>query len=328
MTAPVTFGILGCARITRRAIIPALQKSPAAKLRGIASREAGTARAWADEFQIPVAHDSYDALLADPSIDAVYIPLPNELHLPWVLAAAAAGKHVLCEKPLARTAAEAEEIVDGCRRHGVLLMEAFMWRHHPRVAHAQAMLAAGQLGTLRQVKMDFSLDIARTDWRLDPRRGGGALFDLGCYGINAARLFTAAEPLEIFARTHRYETGVDMTTGMLLRFPGDVVALLDASFESPDRNRIELVGTRGSLEFPNGVLPTPETELIYCHAAGVETIRFAAADQYAGQIECFCASIAAGRLLPPAEDGLANMRVVDAVLGALSQQPSAAKAVN
>jgi len=325
MAPPVSFGILGCARIARLSVIPALQKSPTARLRGIASRNPATARNWADEFQIHTAHSSYEALVADPSIDAVYIPLPNELHRPWALAAAAAGKHVLCEKPLARDAAEAAEIVEGCRRHNVVLMEAFMWRHHPRVAHAQAMLAGGQLGALRQVKMDFSFDIERTDWRLEARRGGGTLFDLGCYGINAARLFTAVEPQEIFARAHFYETGVDMTIGMLLRFPGDVVALLDASFESPDRNRIEIVGTRGSLEFPGGVLPPPESELIYRHAGGVETIRFVVADQYVGQIECFCASIAAGRLLPPAEDGLANMWVLNAVLDAVAQQRRATK---
>ncbi|HVU90234.1 MAG TPA: Gfo/Idh/MocA family oxidoreductase [Pirellulales bacterium] len=313
MTRPLNFGILGCARIVRRAIAAALAATPAAQLSAIASRDQQTARAWADEYRIPTVHDSYEALIADPTIDAVYIPLPNELHKPWVLAAAAAGKHVLCEKPLALNAAEAQEMVDACRRHRVILFEAFMWRHQARVAHARKMLAGGQLGELRLVKMDFSFDIDRTDWRLDPRRGGGAIYDLGCYGINAARLFTGAEPVEVQARAHKYQTGVDMTMSMLLRFPRDVVALLDCSFECPYRNRIEIVGTAGAIELPEGVLPSPETELVLRHGETVDTIRFPKHDQYVGEIECFCASVAAGRLLDPAEDGLANVQVIDAV---------------
>lgn len=313
MTTPLNFGILGCARIVRRAVAAALAATPAAQLAAIASRDQQTAHAWADEYRIPTVHDSYQALIADPAIDAVYIPLPNELHKPWVLAAAAAGKHVLCEKPLALNAAEAQEMVDACRRHGVILFEAFMWRHQARVAHARKILAGGQLGELRLVKMDFSFDIDRTDWRLDPRRGGGAIFDLGCYGINAARLFTGAEPVEVQARARKYQTGVDMTLSMLLTFPHDVVALLDCSFECPYRNRIEIVGTAGAIELPEGVLPSPETELILRHGEAVDTIRFPASNQYVGEIECFCASVAAGRLLDPAEDGLANMQVIDAV---------------
>jgi len=211
-------------------------------------------------------------------------------------------------------------MVDACGRHGVVLMEAFMWRHQPRVSHARTMLATGQLGDLRLVKMDFSFDIDRNDWRLDPRRGGGALYDLGCYGINAARLFTGAEPVEVLARSRPYQTGVDMTLSMLLRFPNDALALLDGSFECPYRNRIEIVGTKGALELPAGVLPEPETELVYRHGERVETIHFAASDQYVGEIECFAASVAAGRLLEPAENGLANMQVLDAVRQAISER--------
>jgi len=313
MAKPLNFGILGCARIVRRSIVAGFGETSAARLSAIASRDGTMATAWAAEFGIPRAYDSYAALVADPDIDAVYIPLPNELHREWALAAAAAGKHVLCEKPLGLDADDAQMIVEGCRRHNVVLMEAFMWRHHPRVAHARRMLAEGRLGELRLVKMDFSYDIERADWRLDPQRGGGALWDIGCYGVNAARLFTAAEPLEVFARAHRYSTGVDMTMGMSLRFPGDVLALLDCSFECPTRNRIELVGTLGSLEFPEGVLPPIESQLIFRHAEGVEIIEFPAADQYALQLESFCAAVAAGKLSDPAEDGLANMRVLDAI---------------
>ncbi|MBI2823308.1 MAG: Gfo/Idh/MocA family oxidoreductase [Planctomycetia bacterium] len=317
MPRPLNFGVLGCARIVRRALIGAFQQAPGARLAAIASRDGAAARAWADEFAIPTAHGSYEALLADREIDAVYVPLPNELHLPWTVAAAQAGKHVLCEKPLALDARQAQSMVDACHQRGVLLMEAFMWRHHPRVAHARKMLADGLLGELRLVTMDFSFDIDRGDWRLDPRHGGGSLSDLGCYGINAARLFNGAEPVEVVARAARYQTGVDMTLSMLLRFPGDRMALLDSSFECPYRNRLEIVGTKGAISFPGGVLPRGQTELIVRSGGGEETIHFPATDQYAAQIECFCASVAAGRLVDPAEDGLANMKALDAVRHAM-----------
>jgi len=310
------FGILGCARIVRRAIAEALEKAPSAVWHGLSSRSPAITAAWAAEFGVPRTYDSYEALVADPEIDAVYIPLPNELHRPWALRAAAAGKHVLCEKPLALDLADAQATVDGCRRAGVVLMEAFMWRHHPRIAAARRLLAEGRIGDLRLVKMDFSFRIDPTDWRLEPGRGPGALYDLGCYGINIARLFTGAEPWEVFARARYLQPEVDMTLGMELAFPSDVLALLDCSFECHDRNRFELVGTDGSLEFPGGVLPAEKSTLIVHRGAEREVLEFAAADQYAEMIECFCRSVAAGKLESPAEDGLANMRIVERVRNA------------
>lgn len=309
----IRFGILGCARISRRGLIPGIQQSGTAELTAIASRNGQTAAAWAAEFAIPRHYASYEELVADPEIDAVYIPLPNELHRPWVLQCAVAGKHVLCEKPLALDVSEAEAMVAACRSAGVVLMEAFMWRHHPRVSRVRQMLAGGELGELRLVKMDFSFDIDRSDWRLDPSRGGGALFDLGCYAINAARLFTGAAPQEVLARAHRYRTGVDMTLAMALRFPNDCLALADCSFECPHRDRLEIVGTRASVEFPDGVLPAVESQLVLRREGHAEVLSFAACDQYAEQVKAFCAGIAAGQLPEPAEDGLENMRVVDAV---------------
>jgi predicted dehydrogenase len=220
---------------------------------------------------------------------------------------------VLCEKPLALDDSQADEIVAGCRRHGVVLMEAFMWRHHPRVGRALDMLRGGQIGELRLIKVDFSFPIDRSDWRLDPARGGGALFDIGCYGINAARLFTGSEPVEISAHAQMAESGVDMTIGMLLRFAGGELGLVDASFEAPDRNRLELVGTRASIEFPGGFLPSAETTLVIRRDRELEIMPFAGADQYAAQFEAFGESVRTGRLCYPAEDGLANMKALDQV---------------
>jgi xylose dehydrogenase (NAD/NADP) len=321
---PLRIGVLGCARIVRRAIAGALDpnkptRSRLTRFEAIAGRDGKLAAEWAAEFGVPRSYGSYEELISDPNVDAVYIPLPNELHRPWALRAAMAGKHVLCEKPLALDVADAEAIAHGCRAAGVVLMEAFMWRHHPRVALAKRMLADGKLGTLRYVKMDFSFVIDQTDWRLDATRGGGALYDLGCYGINISRLFTGAEPTEIHARARYFKPDVDMSLGMQLHFPGDVIALLDASFECAGRNRIELVGTKGSLEFPSGVLPAEQATLIYRTDADVETITLPPADQYAEMIDCFARSVAAKQLEAPAEDGLANMRVLQAVRDAAAK---------
>ena len=175
----IQFGILGCARICRRGMIAGIRSSGVAEVAAIASRKTEVVRSWAEEFAIPRHYDAYEVLLADPAIDAVYVPLPNELHAKYAIQAAAAGKHVLCEKPLARTVDEAAQIVAACRRYGVMLMEAFMWRHHPRVTRARQMLDEGQLGDLRLIKMDFSFDIDRADWRLDPARGVARCSTLG-----------------------------------------------------------------------------------------------------------------------------------------------------
>jgi D-xylose 1-dehydrogenase (NADP+, D-xylono-1,5-lactone-forming) len=306
----INFGILGCARICRRGMIEGIRGSGVAALAGIASRRGDTAREWACEFGIPHAYCSYDALLADRAINAVYIPLPNDQHFEYTLKAAAAGKHVLCEKPLACSVDEAAKMVAQCRRFGVILMEAFMWRHHPRVRCACELVAAGELGELRLVKMDFSFDIDRSDWRLRPEQGGGALFDLGCYGVNAARLFTRAEPIEVIGWWRPHTTGVDMTDGFALRFPGDVVALIDCSFECPYRNRLEVIGTKAAIELPDGVLPGKNSELVVRRSEGVEKISFDAAQQYVEQVKTFCASIEQGALVAPAEDGLANMQAL------------------
>src|SRR2546421_349875 len=188
------WGILGCARITRRGLIPGLRASSRGTLQALASRDPATALAWADEFQVPRAHASYQELIDDPEVEAVYIPLPNELHKTWVQAAADAGKHVLCEKPLALDAAEARAMVAHCQARGVVLMEAFMWRHQPRTASLRRLVAEGAIGTLRLVRSSFSFPIDSGDWRLDPARGGGALWDVGWYRGGTARPYAGHEP--------------------------------------------------------------------------------------------------------------------------------------
>ena len=320
------WGILGCARISRRGLIPGIQGSATGSLVALASRDVATARAWAKEFRVPRFYGSYHALLDDPEIDAVYIPLPNELHRPWVTAVADAGKHVLCEKPLALDSIEAGVLVEHCRSRGVLLMEAFMWRHQPRSLELRKRVAQGLIGELRLIRSSFSFPIEPGDWRLDPDRGGGALWDVGCYGISTARFFTGEEPGSVRALSNFGPTGVDLTLTASLRFPRGTLASIDCSFEQPFRCVYELVGTRGVIEVPDAYLPpatgSPIARLrtLGSHSdsdAGGDlgkTLEFAPANQYAEMVDAFAHSVAAGRLLQPAEDGLAQMRVLDAIL--------------
>jgi D-xylose 1-dehydrogenase (NADP+, D-xylono-1,5-lactone-forming) len=317
------WGILGCARITRRGLIPGIRASQSGSLHALASREVATARVWAEEFSVPKAYGSYRELVADSEIDAVYIPLPNELHKPWVLAAAGAGKHVLCEKPLTLDAREAAEIVGYCRDRGVVLMEAFMWRHQPRSVALRTLVREGAIGGLRLIRSSFSFPIEPGDWRLDPARGGGALWDVGCYGVSTARFFAGSEPTRWQSIAHRGGTGVDLTLTALLEFASGVLATIDCSFEQPFRCTYELVGTRGVIEIPDAYLP-PATGKALARlrtigagsdsgpgADQVKTLEFERADQYAAMVDAFARSIHAGGLIDPAEDGLAQMEVLD-----------------
>ena len=319
-TSPLRIGVLGCARIVRRAMVAGIAGSGSAVLEGIASRSAKRAAAWAKEFGICKHYGSYEALIADPEIDAIYNALTNELHRDWTVRAAEAGKHILCEKPLGINLAHAEAIVHGCHKHGVVLMEAFMWRHHPRVRHAMELIREGRIGELRLVKMDFSFEAEPDEWILDPVRGGGAMNDIGCYGIDAARYFTGEEPdvVHVFSRWH--STGIDMTSAMSLSFANGTLAQIDCSLESPDRSRIELVGTKGSIELPEGVVPSPRSELLFKHDGTTEVISFDEVDQYAEEVKIFAASVKAGKLLAPAEDGIPNMRVLDAAYRSAREQ--------
>jgi predicted dehydrogenase len=318
MTTPVRFGILGCGRIVERGLAPGLEASPAAELYALASARPGVAAEWAEKYGAAKAYDSYEALLADPDVDAVYVPCTGDLHAKWTMAAAQAGKHVLCEKPLARSVPEAVSMIAACEKAGVILQEAFMWRHHPRAQRARELLDAGAIGPLRLVISSFSFDIDRSDWRMQPEKGGGAMWDIGCYGVNCARYFTGAEPADIYARAHWADTGVDMSMQIALTFPGDVLANIDCSFEAPFRCRAELIGEQGRMILEDVFLPKEDSVVLLQRSndrdAIIEVDRTDPVNQYACQVSAFCESIAAGQLVPPAENGLANMRVLEAAV--------------
>jgi predicted dehydrogenase len=322
MTEPhnLRWGILGCARISRRGLIPGIQQSQSGSLLAIASRDGSTARGWADEFGIKKAYGSYETLLADPEIDAVYIPLPNELHRPWVEKAADSGKHILCEKPLALNAVEAEAMVEYCHSRKVLLMEAFMWPHQPRSREVRDRVESGEIGDLRLIRSSFSFSIEPDDWRLDPKRGGGALWDIGTYGVSTARYFSREEPERIRATAFFGPSGVDMSLTAELRFPSGVIGLIDCSFEQPFRCAYELVGTGGSFIVPDAYLPPEEpTATLYGMDDQPQTLTFAGTNQYAMMVDAFARSVASGRLVPPADDGLNQMRALDAILASAKE---------
>ena len=258
------WGVLSTAAIGLKKVIPAMQASRHCDVRAIASRDAGTAEDAAGRLGIPRAFGSYEALLADPDIDAVYIPLPNHLHAEWTLRAAAAGKHVLCEKPLAMSEAQAREMVEGCARAGVKLMEAFMYRLHPQWVRVREMVAQGRLGDLLAVETFFSYrNLDPKNIRNVPAYGGGALMDIGCYAVNVSRMLFGAEPVRVEGAVHRDPRfGTDVLTSATLDFGGRHATFTCSTQLEPDQ-RVHLVGTQGRLvvEIPFNIPPDRPTRL-------------------------------------------------------------------
>ena len=243
----VRWGVLGTARIAREQVIPGIRRSGRGEVVAVSSAS-GRAGAYAAELGIPKAYGSHDDLLADADIDAVYIPLPNSLHAPWIVRAARAGKHVLCEKPLFSRGAQLEEVEAAVGAAGVYLAEAFMYRHHPQLATVRELLGAGEVGELVTLQARLHFSLSRTgepDIRLRPDMGGGALLDLGCYPVDLFGGLTGTDPDDVAAVAHR-EGGVDTRTAAVLRY-GRVLATMDCSFDAPMLNTATLIGTEGTI---------------------------------------------------------------------------------
>ncbi len=241
----VRWGLLSTARINA-AVIPGLKESPLSELVAVASRTEERAADYAREWDIPRAHGSYEALLADPDVDVVYVSLPNGPHVEWSVRALEAGKHVLCEKPLTRHPAEVERAFDAAEQNGRLLMEAFMWRHHPQTERLAELVRTGAIGDVRLVRATFTFTLVDDPARVDPALAGGALMDVGCYCVSGSRLL-AGEPVEAYARQVLGPTGVDLRLVGTLVFPGDVLAQIDCAYDLPARQGLEVVGSEGRL---------------------------------------------------------------------------------
>ncbi|HEY2916125.1 MAG TPA: Gfo/Idh/MocA family oxidoreductase [Candidatus Limnocylindrales bacterium] len=318
------WGILSTADIARRKVIPGMRRGRRSEVVAIASRDEPTARRVAAELGIPRAHGSYEALLADPAVEAVYIPLPNHLHAEWTIAAAAAGKHVLCEKPVALTAVEAERMIAACERAGVLLMEAFMYRHHPSWRATVDLVRNGAIGRLRAVDTWFSYyNDDPANIRNIAAAGGGALYDIGCYAINVARLLFESEPVRVQASIERdAATGVDTLTTAILAFDAGVATFGVSTRMEPDQ-RVSIYGSEGriAVEIPFNIPPDRPTHISLTKggdppvAPATERLSFDVADPYGAEADAFAAAVLDGTPLPVRPwDAVANLRVIERIL--------------
>jgi xylose dehydrogenase (NAD/NADP) len=250
MRKKINWGILGCAGIAERALIPAIKESRTGTLFGIASRDTDKAAGWARRHGFERSYGSYRELADDPDVDAVYNPLPNNLHAEWSIRAARAVKHVLCEKPMAMNAGEVRGMAAAAEASGVLIMEAFMYKFHPQIEAVLDLLSRGKIGPVRSAHSSFTFrfEADGVDYRWSPQMGGGALYDVGCYTISACRLVFGAEPLSVFARTVLHpKYGVDLSTHALLEFPGGRIAHCDCAFDAHFQSCLRVVGEGGTL---------------------------------------------------------------------------------
>ncbi|HEX6927401.1 MAG TPA: Gfo/Idh/MocA family oxidoreductase [Longimicrobiaceae bacterium] len=321
-TLRVKWGILGTAAIARTKVIPALQRGTWTEVVAIASRDEARAQQVARELGIARAYGSYEALLADPEVQVVYNPLPNHLHVPWTARAAEAGKHVLCEKPIAMDAAEARELLAIRERTGVMIGEAFMVRLHPQWIEARRLVQEGQIGEVRLISAYFSY------FKLDPDNirnrleyGGGALMDIGCYPVNLSRFIYGEEPTRAVSMIERDpQMGIDRLTSVMLEFPSGH-ATFTCSTQLGPAQRMQIFGTRGriDIEIPFNAPPDRPVRIVLddgssAPAAGGEIIEFPPVDQYTLQGDAFSSAVIAGTHPPvPLEDAIRNMEVIDAI---------------
>ena len=255
----VRWGVLGCARVATEKAIPGMQACHNAELVAIASRNLPTAQEAAHTLGIQRSYGSYDALLADPDIDAVYIPLPNSLHCEWTIKAARRAKHVLCEKPAALDKQQCQAMVDACSASGVLFAEGLMYRHHPQHNRVKELIGSGAIGDVRMMRASFSFLMAERHSRIRLQRslGGGALMDVGVYCIDACRWILGQEPTHAFARAQMSPNGeVDVSFTGILGFPDGVTAMIDGGFTMARRNSYQVVGTEGVIDVPTAFAPT------------------------------------------------------------------------
>jgi predicted dehydrogenase len=314
----VRWGILSTSGFARSKVLPALRRCDHVELAAIASRDLARARAVAAEFAIPNAYGSYDELLADPGVDAVYIPLPNHLHVPWSIKALEAGKHVLCEKPIATTAGDAQRLLEAARQHPrQKIMEAFMYRLHPQWRRAVAIVRDGGVGEPRVVQTLFSYFNDDPDnVRNQAEIGGGALLDIGCYAISVARLVFGAEPRRVLGLTDtdpRFRT--DRITTALLDF-GRRTSSFTCSTQLQPYQRVHILGAEGriEIEIPFNAPPDRPCRIWHQRGAQIEEIAFEVCDQYTIEGDEFSKAILDDTPVPtPLEDAVANMRALDAV---------------
>jgi len=311
------WGVISTANIGRAAVNPAIQASNNGELVAVASRESEAARVFAEQHGIPRSYGSYQDLLDDPDVDAVYNPLPNSMHLEWSVKAMEAGKHVLCEKPLALDEDECRVMAAAADANGVKLLEAFMYRFHPRTQRVVDLVREGAIGDLRVIRSSFTFRLTQPgNIRLDPDLGGGALMDVGCYCVNVSRTMAGAEPVEVQATANWTDRGVDEEMAGSLRFPGGVLAVFDCSLAMERCEFYEVAGTKGHIRIESAFLPGKDDTPILHHRGreGVTTEVVPGADEYEAMVEHFADCVLNdGPLQYSAQEAALNMRTIEAL---------------
>ncbi|AHV99462.1 Gfo/Idh/MocA family protein [Paenibacillus sabinae] len=320
MQRQLRFGVLGCAQIATGTMMPAIAESKSGVLEAVASRDLSRSSRIARELGIRKAYGSYEELLMDPEVDAVYIPLPNHLHREWVIRAAEAGKHVLCEKPIGLSAREAAEMTAACRKAGVHLAEAFMYRHHPRYPVLKAILQSGEIGSLRAIRGSFTYNNAldNANVRFRSAWGGGSLYDIGCYPLSAARMLIGTEPeaATVHALFSPEHDNVDMLASGLVEFPGGLSLIFECGMWAYERQLLEIIGTEGRIEIPMPFNARTDDADFYIYAGGGERrVNAPGANPFTCQVEDF-ASAVFGQTPPlfEPEDAVRNMKLLEACL--------------
>ena len=315
ISSPLRWGLISTARINR-ALIKPLRASERNELLAVASRSLEKAQGYAAEWDIPQAYGSYQAMLDAPEIDVVYNSLPNSLHTEWTVKALQAGKHVLCEKPLATTLEEIDAMRAAARSTGMNLAEAFMYRHHPQTLKVKELVDSGVIGDVRVIKGDFTFNIRdEGDVRLNPELGGGSIWDIGCYPISYTRYILSKEPEEVFGWQLIGKSGVDEVFTGQLRFAGDVFAQFDSGFRSPYRSRIEIVGSEATMVVPQPFIPGLDVEILIGKNGEFESIKMPRQELYLGEVEDLADAILSGTAPRISlEDSRGNVAVILALL--------------
>ncbi len=293
MAAALRWGLLSTARINR-SIIPVLRGSDRHALLAVASRSRDAVQAYAAEWGIPRGYDSYEALLADPEIDAVYNPLPNALHAEWTIRAVRAGKHVLCEKPLAISVAEVDAVSAAADQAGAVVMEAFMYRHHPQARQLKELVREGAIGDVRLIRSAFTFTLTRPgDVRLVAALGGGSLWDVGCYPVSIARYLVGREPIRVTGFQRLHDSGIDESFYGELDF-GEAHAQFDCGFREPLRTHLEVVGTTGTIVSATPFKPGLHETIVLTRGGSTEALPVIGEVLYSGQVENFADAVLLG----------------------------------
>jgi predicted dehydrogenase len=326
-TTPVRFGILGAARIAPAALIRPARKNAEAVVELVAARDRQRADAYAERRGIPRVAERYEAVVTDPGIDAVYIPLPNSLHAEWTLAALAAGKHVLCEKPFTSNAKEAATVTEAARRSGLVVAEAFHYRYHPLARRMEEIVRSGELGPLRHIEAWLCAPIPqKSDIRYQGHLAGGAMMDMGCYVVNLARLLGGEEPVVRSATAKLHAPDVDRAMSAQLLFPSGHTGAVHCSMWSSWvlRAAARVVGEDAEMRVFNPIGPQYVSWLTV-RSGGTRRIEFPTRrPTYAYQLDAFCDAVLRGQpVLTTPEDAVANMQVLDAVYRAAGMHPRA-----